>query len=112
VPLVRRLIAAYPDVPARLLIGNETISDNPKLNNVCKGWRAAAHDWIVMADSNVLMPRDYIERLLAAWRAASGRCSPPHMSSQLWGCRWPASSPSPSSGMALKPCSHSPPDGR
>src|SRR5262245_41245613 len=41
-PLVRRLIAAHPHVPARLLIGNETISDNPKLNNVCKGWRAAA----------------------------------------------------------------------
>src|SRR5262249_20852544 len=35
-PLVRRLIAAHPHVPARLLIRNETISDNPKLNNVCK----------------------------------------------------------------------------
>jgi ceramide glucosyltransferase len=77
VPLVRRLIAAHPHVPARLLIGNETISDNPKLNNVCKGWRAAAYDWIVMADSNVLMPRDYIERLRAAWRADTGVVSSP-----------------------------------
>jgi len=74
---VRRLIAAHPHVAARLLIGNETISDNPKLNNVCKGWRAAAYDWIVMADSNVLMPRDYIERLLAAWRADTGAVSSP-----------------------------------
>ena len=77
VPLVRELIAAHPHVAARLLIGNETISDNPKLNNVCKGWRAAAYDWIVMADSNVLMPRDYIERLLAAWRADTGVVSSP-----------------------------------
>ena len=76
-PLVRRLIAAHPHVPARLLIGNETVSDNPKLNNVCKGWRAAAYDWIVMADSNVLMPRDYIERLRAAWRADTGVVSSP-----------------------------------
>src|SRR6516164_8215096 len=76
-PLVRRLIAAHPHVPARLLIGNETVSDNPKLNNVCKGWRAAAYDWIVMADSNVLMPRDYIERLLAAWHADTGVVSSP-----------------------------------
>jgi ceramide glucosyltransferase len=31
-----------------------------------------------MADSNVLMPRDYIQRLLAAWRADTGVvCSPP-----------------------------------
>jgi cellulose synthase/poly-beta-1,6-N-acetylglucosamine synthase-like glycosyltransferase len=77
VPLVRRLIAAHPHVAARLLIGNETISDNPKLNNVCKGWRASAYDWIVMADSNVLMPRDYIERLLAAWRTDTGVVSSP-----------------------------------
>jgi ceramide glucosyltransferase len=78
VPLVRRLIAAHPDVPARLLIGNETISDNPKLNNVYKGWRAAAHDWIVMADSNVLMPPDYIQRLLSTWRQDTGLvCAPP-----------------------------------
>src|SRR5499433_4288089 len=76
-PLVRRLIAAHPHVPARLLIGNETISDNPKLNNVYKGWRAAAYDWIVMADSNVLMPRDYIERLRAAWRPDTGVVSSP-----------------------------------
>ena len=77
VPLARGLIAAYPHVPARLLIGNESISENPKLNNVCKGWRAAVYDWIVMADSNVLMPRDYIERLLAAWRADTGLVSSP-----------------------------------
>ena len=37
-PLVRRLIADHPHVPARLLIGNDSISENPKLNNVCKGW--------------------------------------------------------------------------
>jgi ceramide glucosyltransferase len=82
VPLVRRLIATYPHVPSRLLIGNEAISENPKLNNVCKGWRAAAYDWVVMADSNVLMPPDYIERLLAAWRADTGLVSSPPV-----GCR-------------------------
>jgi ceramide glucosyltransferase len=82
VPLVRRLIAAHPKVPARLLIGNEAISDNPKLNNVYKGWRAAAHDWIVMADSNVLMPCDYIERLLAAWRADTGLVASPPVGSR------------------------------
>jgi len=78
VPTVRRLMAAHPGVPARLLVGNEKISDNPKLNNVYKGWRAAAHDWILLADSNVFMPPDYIQRLLAAWRPDTGLiCSPP-----------------------------------
>ena len=32
-PLVRRLIADHPHVPAQLLIGNDPISENPKLNN-------------------------------------------------------------------------------
>jgi ceramide glucosyltransferase len=78
VPIVRRLIATYPSVRAQLLIGDERISTNPKLNNCVKGWNAAAYDWIVLADSNVLMPRDYIQRLLAAWRPGTGLvCSPP-----------------------------------
>jgi ceramide glucosyltransferase len=65
-------------VRARLLIGNHAISANPKLNNLVKGWREAAGDWIVMADSNVLMPADYIQRLLAGWRRDTGiLCSPP-----------------------------------
>jgi ceramide glucosyltransferase len=78
VPIIRRLLAAHPRANARLLIGDERISTNPKLNNCVKGWNAAAHDWIVLADSNVLMPPDYIQRLLAAWRPGTGLvCSPP-----------------------------------
>jgi ceramide glucosyltransferase len=78
VPTVRRLMAAHPGVPARLLVGNEKISHNPKLDNLYKGWRAAAHDWVVLADSNVFMPPDYIQRLISAWRPDTGLvCSPP-----------------------------------
>lgn len=76
--LLRKLIAAHPEVPTRILVGDDEISANPKLNNCVKGWSAAAHCWIIMADSNVLMPRDYIQRLLAAWRPDTGLvCSTP-----------------------------------
>ncbi|MDP4021326.1 ceramide glucosyltransferase [Methylobacterium sp. NEAU 140] len=71
-PLVRRLIAAHPGVPARIVIGEERVSANPKLNNCVRGWEAAHHDWIVLADSNVLMPPDYLQRLQAAWRPDTG----------------------------------------
>src|ERR1700734_2925651 len=77
-PLVRNAIAANPERPARLLVGDDRISVNPKLNNVVKGWKAARHGWIVMADSNVLMPSDYLTRLISHWRPDSGIvCSPP-----------------------------------
>jgi ceramide glucosyltransferase len=78
VPTVRSLMAAHPAVSARLLVGNEKISDNPKLNNLYKGWRAANHNWVILADSNVFMPPDYIQRLFSAWRPDTGLvCSPP-----------------------------------
>ena len=77
-PLVRGAIDANPHRPARLLIGDDRVSANPKLNNVVKGWKAARHDWVIIADSNVLMPSDYIQRLLARWSPDTGIvCSPP-----------------------------------
>jgi ceramide glucosyltransferase len=85
VALVQELIAEHPHVAARILIGNERISANPKLNNVLKGWRAAAHDRIVMTDSNVLLPRDYLQRLLAAWRPDTGLVSAPPIGSHPFG---------------------------
>jgi ceramide glucosyltransferase len=75
---VRGAIEANPGRPARLLIGDDRISANPKLNNVIKGWRAARYDWVIIADSNVLMPRDYVQRLLARWSPDTGIvCAPP-----------------------------------
>ncbi len=78
IPLARRIMAENPHVPARILIGDDRISINPKLNNLVKGWKAARHDWIVMADSNVLMPPDYLSRMLDRWVPGTGLvCSPP-----------------------------------
>jgi ceramide glucosyltransferase len=77
-PLIRRLIAQHPTVQAKLLVGDDRISDNPKLNNLAKGWQAARYDWVVLADSNVLLLPDSIARLFARWRADTGLvCSPP-----------------------------------
>ncbi|NNM73399.1 ceramide glucosyltransferase [Enterovirga aerilata] len=78
VPLVQKLMAAYPAIPSQLIIGDERISENPKLNNCVRGWEAARHDWVILADSNVLMPRDYVQRLRASWRPDTGLvCSTP-----------------------------------
>jgi ceramide glucosyltransferase len=78
VPIVQRLIEAHPGIHTKLLIGDERVSANPKLNNCIKGWNAAAHQWVVLADSNVLMPRDYLTRIMASWHDDTGLvCSPP-----------------------------------
>ena len=78
VALANALMAAYPNVPSRLITGAAAISHNPKLNNCVRGWEAARHGWIILADSNVLMPADYIQRLLARWQPGCGLvCSTP-----------------------------------
>ena len=59
VPFVRNLIAEHPHIEARLLIGDDRPTSNPKLNNIVKGWAAARFPWIVLADNNVLMPAHY-----------------------------------------------------
>src|SRR3712207_6687055 len=78
VEVVQRLMAAHPEIAARLLVGVDRISGNPKLNNCAKGWEAARYGWVVLADSNVLMPPDCIQRLMSSWRPDTGLvCSPP-----------------------------------
>ncbi len=78
IPAVKEAMARHPGVTAILLIGDDRVSANPKLNNCVKGWRAAVNDWVVLADSNVLMPRDYIAHLMAARRKNTGLvCSTP-----------------------------------
>src|SRR3974390_358165 len=87
IPLVRRLIAEHPEVDAKLLIGNSTTSTNPKLNNLIKGWQASHYDWVLMVDSNVLMPTDQLQRMRDVWHGGTGLvCSPPvgSMPQNLW----------------------------
>ena len=89
IPLVRSLIAAHPETRARLLIGNDPVSGNPKLNNLVKGWQATSADWIVMSDSNVLLPKDYLRVLLAAGRPALDLCPLRPSGCGPWACGGP-----------------------
>jgi len=78
VAMIEKTAAAHPHVEARILVGDDRIGANPKLNNCVKGWQAARYAWVILADSNVLMPADYIQHLMGGWRRDSGLvCSTP-----------------------------------
>jgi ceramide glucosyltransferase len=78
IPIIETIRARHPSVPSRLLVGDDRISMNPKLNNLVKGWREAKYEWIVMTDSNVLVTPDYLDTILARWTDGVGLvCSPP-----------------------------------
>lgn len=85
---IRDMIARHPGRPAKLLVGEQPISGNPKLNNLAKGWAEARGDYVAMADANLLLPPDYLVRQFAVW---TGDCalvtSPPAgmRPGNLWG---------------------------
>jgi ceramide glucosyltransferase len=88
VALVRGLIAAHPQAQARLLVGDDRIGANPKLNNLAKGWAAATGDLVVMVDSNLLLPPDYLWQLLAVRGPDVGLVSCPPVGTRakgIWG---------------------------
>lgn len=89
IAVVERVIAAYPDTPARLLIGHSQLSGNPKLNNLAKGWAAARHDWVVMIDSNVMLPGDYMNVLFETWSENAGLVTSPPAATEPQGA-WAA----------------------
>ena len=75
IPLIRRLIFENPHVPAQLMIGNDEISGNPKLNNIAKCWPHVSGEWLVLCDDNIDLPPNYLSRLFAAWTSSTGAVS-------------------------------------
>ncbi len=88
VALTRELAAAHPDRQARVLVGDERISANPKLNNLVKGFDAAKADIVVMTDSNLMLTPDYLTTLDDAWTPDAGLVSAPAIGTRpdnFWG---------------------------
>lgn len=85
VPVVRQLIAGNPGRNARLLFGEDRLNGNPKLNNMAKAWAATQSERVVFTDSNVLLPPDYLQRLLAAEDDDTGMVSAPPVGVEVEG---------------------------
>jgi ceramide glucosyltransferase len=77
IPLVRDLIAEHPERDARLLIGDDALSMNPKLNNMAKGFNQAQFEHIVFVDSNVFMPAHYLDQLVSILQSGAGMVTAP-----------------------------------
>ncbi|GAA5941109.1 ceramide glucosyltransferase [Sporobolomyces koalae] len=54
IPIVHELTERYPNVEAKLLIGEEIVGVNPKINNLIRPYREAKYDLLWVLDSNVL----------------------------------------------------------
>ncbi|KAH8998827.1 glycosyltransferase family 21 protein [Lactarius hatsudake] len=52
-PVVYELLAKYPNVNARVIIGDVDVGANPKVNNLIRPYNEATHDILWVLDSNV-----------------------------------------------------------
>ncbi|KAJ7071189.1 glycosyl transferase family 21-domain-containing protein [Mycena amicta] len=52
-PVARELISKYPRVKCRIIVGEEIVGVNPKVNNLIRSYREAVHDILWVLDSNV-----------------------------------------------------------
>lgn len=79
------LMQKFPGVPCRLLVGREHTSRNPKLDNIEKCWNEVRTEWVIIADCNLQMPPDFVERLFAAWKTGTGLASSPPIGTEPTG---------------------------
>jgi len=70
--IVRRLMARYPKVRARLIVSSEEVGPNPKVNNLYGAYYRAISDHIVISDSNVRVGLGYLREMVAALGPKTG----------------------------------------
>ena len=59
--IVRKLLAKYPNVNARLIEGDVDVGPNPKVNNMVRSYSSAKHPLILISDSNIRVDRSYLK---------------------------------------------------
>ena len=66
IAVVERLRAAYPGRAIELVVDPRAMGSNPKIANLINMAPRIAHDIVVLADSDIRVPRDYLSRLAGA----------------------------------------------
>jgi len=68
VPIVRKLIADFPERSVRLIVVEERLGPNIKVSNLCRLVREARHDLLIVTDSDVRVEPNYLRSVAAMFR--------------------------------------------
>ncbi|GAA5956524.1 hypothetical protein JCM21900_000601 [Sporobolomyces salmonicolor] len=76
IPIVEELKTKYPRVDAKLVVGQEVVGVNPKINNLMRPYRLAKHDLLWVLDSNVLTNPSTLSRSVPLFTPSSPSARP------------------------------------
>ena len=63
IEVMQRLRAEFPQLDMALVVNPSTHGSNPKVSNLINMLPAARYDWLVLADSDIRVPPDYLARV-------------------------------------------------
>lgn len=69
IAVAEKIIARYPHIDARIIVGESNYGPNPKINNLVKGYAEAKYDIVWVLDSNVWVSCGALSRSVAAFNA-------------------------------------------
>ena len=88
-PVVARLRRNRPDRDISVVVSSGQIGCNPKINNISNAYPLAKHDLLLLSDSDIRVPRDFLKRCVARFEdprvglvTSFYRCARSH---SLWG---------------------------
>jgi len=64
IPVARQVMAVFPKIPSRLLIGEHHVGVNPKINNLHQAYHTAQHPILWVLDSNIYQPPHALTRAI------------------------------------------------
>src|SRR5262249_12949893 len=68
IPVIRQLVADFPDRAIRLIVGISALGPSSKVSKLCRLAREARHDLLVVSDSDITVPKDYLRMVVAPFR--------------------------------------------
>jgi ceramide glucosyltransferase len=65
IPLVRDLQIKYPKIPIELVVCSRVLGPNVKLSNLAQMLPSARHELLLVNDSDIRVPNDYLQNVVA-----------------------------------------------
>jgi len=71
IEVVRKLQAKYPNLPIELMVCDRVLGANVKASNLAQMLPAARHELLLVNDSDIRVPSDYLRKVIAPFADAS-----------------------------------------